>query len=63
LCTIVDKPLFAGLAQCFIINEKEYEEVTKNVNMKFKYGFIVSAKSTESGSTRVQGNDIKTLRF
>lgn len=46
LCTIVDKALFAGLAQCFIIDENSYDKVTKNINMKFKYGFIVSAKNT-----------------
>lgn len=63
LCTIVDKSLFAGFAQCFIIDDSAYDEVTKNINMKFKYGFIVSAKNTPGESTKVQGNEIKTLRF
>lgn len=27
LCTIVDKPLFAGLVQCFVIQDDSYDEV------------------------------------
>lgn len=63
LCTIIDKPLFAGLAQCFVIDEESYEQVTDNIKMKFKYGFIVAANNTRDSRSKVHGNEIKTLDF
>jgi len=44
------------MAQCFIIDEKDYEKVTENVRIKFKYGFVVSAKNHQNGTTKVNGN-------
>jgi hypothetical protein len=39
---MVDQALFAGLTQCFIIDENYYEDVTKILGAKFQYGFIVT---------------------
>jgi len=51
------------MAQCFIIDEKDYEKVTENVRIKFKYGFVVSAKNHQNGTTKVNGNELKSLDF
>lgn len=53
LCTLVDKALFAGLTQCFIIDEEYYNNVAEILGMKFEYGFVVSGLK---GENKVQGN-------
>lgn len=51
------------MTQCFIIKKDSYEKVTQNIKLKFEYGFIVSAKNNLNGTTKVNGNDIKSLNF
>ena len=60
LCTIADKALFAGLVQCFIIEEASYETVSKIMGNPFQYGFVVSSKS---GTTKIQGSELKSRDF
>jgi hypothetical protein len=60
MCAIVEKFLFKGLTQCFVIQESEYEKVAEKMGLKFKFGFVCSNKKSEN---KIKGHDLRSSNF